>query len=73
MSYYRTCPICGAALDPGEVCGDCRDANREGTTSEQRDTALGATNTQSGKADKTVEKAVESASIISENQREKQV
>lgn len=20
MSYYRTCPICGAALDPGEIC-----------------------------------------------------
>lgn len=23
MSYYRLCPECGAALDPGEVC-DCR-------------------------------------------------
>ena len=22
MSYYRTCPHCGANLDPGEVC-DC--------------------------------------------------
>lgn len=20
MSYYRTCPKCGAALDPGEKC-----------------------------------------------------
>ena len=20
MSYYKTCPHCGAALDPGEVC-----------------------------------------------------
>ena len=20
MSYYRTCQICGAALDPGEIC-----------------------------------------------------
>lgn len=20
MSYYRTCRICGAALDPGEIC-----------------------------------------------------
>ncbi len=23
MSYYKTCPHCGAHLDPGEVC-DCR-------------------------------------------------
>lgn len=23
MSYYRVCPICGAFLDPGELC-DCR-------------------------------------------------
>lgn len=22
MSYYKTCPLCGAALDPGESC-DC--------------------------------------------------
>jgi len=24
MSYYRPCPVCGAALDPGERC-DCQD------------------------------------------------
>lgn len=24
MSYYRTCPNCGANLDPGERCG-CQD------------------------------------------------
>lgn len=24
MSYYRTCPYCGANLDPGERC-DCQD------------------------------------------------
>lgn len=23
MSYYRTCPRCGANLDPGEQCTDC--------------------------------------------------
>ena len=28
MSYYRTCPGCGANLDPGEVCEDCRDNAR---------------------------------------------
>lgn len=24
MPYYRICPLCGAALDPGERC-DCQD------------------------------------------------
>lgn len=28
MSYYCTCPYCGAHLDPGEVC-DCLGARRE--------------------------------------------
>lgn len=27
MSYYRICPYCGAALDPGEKC-DCGQKNR---------------------------------------------
>lgn len=22
---YRICPLCGAALDPGEICTDCQD------------------------------------------------
>lgn len=22
---YRTCPDCGANLDPGEICFDCRE------------------------------------------------
>ena len=26
MEYYRTCPICGAHLDPGEKC-DCQEAD----------------------------------------------
>ena len=25
MGFYRTCQNCGAALDPGEICEDCRD------------------------------------------------
>ena len=25
---YHTCPDCGAALDPGEIC-DCRNARTE--------------------------------------------
>lgn len=27
MSYYKTCPYCGAHLDPGEVC-DCGGNNQ---------------------------------------------
>lgn len=41
MSYFHTCPHCGANLDPGEVC-DCRDKERA---------AQGAANTQDGKAE----------------------
>ena len=41
MSYYRTCPHCGANLDPGEVC-DCRDKERA---------AQGAANTEDGKVE----------------------
>lgn len=42
MSYFRTCPCCGAHLDPGEVC-DCK-----------RNAALSVTSTQSGKAEQIV-------------------
>ena len=41
MSYYRVCPLCGAALDPGELC-DCKD---------KEEAAQGVSSTQSGKAD----------------------
>lgn len=36
MSYYKTCPLCGAHLAPGEVC-ECK-----------REAALGAANTGDG-------------------------
>ena len=26
--YYRTCPGCGANLDPGEICEDCLENTR---------------------------------------------
>ena len=41
MPYYKPCPLCGAALDPGEIC-DCR---------EEKKTAPDATNIESGEAD----------------------
>ena len=30
-TYYRTCPYCGASLDPGEQC-DCEEAEAEWLT-----------------------------------------
>lgn len=24
ICFYRTCPLCGAHLDPGENCTDCK-------------------------------------------------
>lgn len=56
MSYYRTCPHCGANLDPGEVC-DCRDKERA---------AQGAANTKDGGVEQ-IDKAV-SASIMNETE-----
>lgn len=47
MSYYRTCPHCGAHLDPGESC-NCR--TRE-------ETPACAVNTDEGKAEQ-IHKAV---------------
>ena len=57
MSYYRTCPDCGAALDPGERC-DCQEpcTNREGSVSEQaknkNKTAADAANIDDGTVEK---------------------
>ncbi len=41
MPYYKPCPCCGAALDPGERC-DCQNKEK---------TAPDATNIESGGAD----------------------
>lgn len=35
MPYYRTCPDCGAALDPGERC-DCQDKEKAAPVLEHR-------------------------------------
>lgn len=53
MPYYRICPLCGAALDPGEPC-DCLD---------KEEAAPSATNTQSGKVESEILKPT-SASIL---------
>lgn len=41
MPYYRTCPVCGANLDPWERC----------TCQDKEEAAPDATNTQSGKVE----------------------
>ena len=56
MSYYRTCPICGAYLDPCERC-DCQD---------EKEAAASATNTDSGKVETGLTAHI-SASSLSDN------
>ena len=64
MSYYRTCPSCGAALDPGERC-DCQRKGKEKA-------AQGATNTQDGKVETGLTAHI-STSSLSDNREENQV
>lgn len=53
MSYYRTCPICGAYLDPCERC-DCQD---------EKEAAASATNTDSGKAERDLHDRFSASSL----------
>lgn len=53
MSYYRTCPICGAALDPCERC-DCLD---------EKDAAASATNTDSGRVETGLQAQLSTSSL----------
>ncbi len=70
MAFYRTCPRCGANLDPGEQC-DCRGGlldrakdlimklsddqlDRLMTELEKEEAVRGATNTTDGKAEKVL-------------------
>ena len=56
MSYYRKCPFCGAALDPGEIC-DCQD----------KETAPDAANIEGGKAEQKSDQFNRSASKYKPN------
>ena len=62
MPYWRECPGCGAHLDPGEVCEDCKEK-----------AAQGATNTQDGKAEQKSDQTLSSASSVPEEKEESQV
>lgn len=69
MSYYRTCPNCGAALDPGERC-DCREGT-EGEARENREAAASATNTDGGGVETELKNHI-STSSLSDNKEENQ-
>ena len=55
MSYFHTCPRCGAHLDPGEVC-DCK-------------TAADAANIDGGGVDPASDQLNESAPIVQGGER----
>ena len=57
MSQYRTCPLCGAHLDPGEKC-DCR---------ENESAAPGSANTRDRKGG---DGATRSASSVTHDKEE---
>lgn len=53
MSYYRTCPNCGAHLDPGKAC-DCQDNEKA---------PVSAANTDKGKVEQGFPYTVSTSSI----------
>lgn len=57
MAYYRRCPICKAALDPGEICTDCQD---------KKEPAVAATTTSS-KVEQESDQLLRSASEYKPN------
>lgn len=63
MAYYRSCPICGALLDPGEVC-DCRKENAEKCRNKKTDPE--AANNRIGKVEQTSSKLNYSIAIVQE-------
>lgn len=46
MAYYRRCPCCGAYLDPGEVCVDCREEEKREAASDAPETTSQEINPQ---------------------------
>ena len=49
MSIYRTCPNCGANLDPGERCDCVSPPKSQAFVNLDKKTPAGATNTDEGK------------------------
>ncbi len=68
MSYFRVCPLCGAALDPVEQCEDCKNEQREN----KEKAAQGVSSTQGGGVETGLTAHI-SASSLSNNVEENQV
>ena len=70
MPYYKPCPLCGAALDPGERC-DCQDRQNpyKRHTKNAQKTAPSAVNTESGKVEIGLPTNI-STSILTKEQEE---
>lgn len=69
MSYYKTCPHCGAHLDPGERC-DCRGsliAEIKSMSEAECSLMLGAVHIYMRHPDWTPEQCVEKAALDATN------
>lgn len=56
MSYYRICPECGAALDPGERCDCEREQPRAESAPNQRQGIAARTGAEQTAHEKTTKK-----------------
>lgn len=59
---FRTCPFCGAALDPCERC-DCRDGTESETRRSKEKAAVSATNTSSGRVEMGLQAQLSTSSL----------
>lgn len=61
MSYYRICPICGAALDPGERCSNCQ--TEPSTKLEKTEKAAPVLEHRSGRVETGLQSQISTSSL----------
>lgn len=61
MSYYHICPICGAALDPGERCSDCQ--TEPSTKQEKTEKAAPVLEHRSGRVETGLQTQISTSSL----------
>lgn len=62
MSYYHICPICGAALDPGERC-DCQAESKPSTKLEKTEKAAPVLEHRSGRVETGLQTHISTSSL----------